>query len=56
VRDLFDAISKSYPSCAKNLAPDAQIVEDNHFESGIVKVQQGSIDSLLGAKLHCVKH
>jgi hypothetical protein len=47
VRDLFDAISDTYPSCAEKLAPDAQIVEDNRFESGIVKAQQGKIDSLL---------
>ena len=56
VRALFDAIAKEYPIVEKRLAADADIVLDKNFESALVKLQVGKMDSLSSAEVRSVKH
>jgi hypothetical protein len=56
VRALFDAISENYSNCERRLARDAPLVLDKFFESAVVKIQQGSVNSLSPAELRAVQH
>jgi hypothetical protein len=46
VRTLFDNLIRKYPSCAKHLATDSNIVHSKHFEGGVVKLQSNREDDL----------
>ena len=56
VRAMFDAIAKEYPIVEKRLAADADIVLDRNFESTLVKLQEGKMDSLSSAEVRSMKH
>jgi hypothetical protein len=56
VRCLFDAIAKEYPVLEEKLSANSEIVLDKTFESAIVKLQQGKIESLSSSELRSVKH
>jgi hypothetical protein len=53
---LFDAIAEEYPVLEEKLSANLGIVLDKTFESAIVKLQQGKIESLSSSVLRSVKH
>ena len=54
VRSIFDVCIESYPLMKHYLAADAKIVHCPNFESGILKVIDGDIESLSQPELNCV--
>jgi hypothetical protein len=46
VRGIFDYVLEKYPMLYDKLSPCADIILDKHFETGIVKIQQGKVELL----------
>ena len=39
---MFDVVCATFPTMSSHLGTDAEIIQDKHFETGIVKVQSHS--------------
>jgi hypothetical protein len=55
VRIIFDELMEHYQVTSSYLSPTADIVFDQTFESGIVKIQNDRISNLTSSEHHCME-